>query len=822
MRQNPQISALLRQVRAWQKAIFQISFESGSSAPDSATRHLILILFVLRIQEQRHQGFSSGSTLSDGLLRLDQSLWISSLAQLQQSHSPCEKLQSNQLYLRLVELWRSLQPQFQRLPVAFALDPNLPLPDRLLRSMISQLYPSERQLDKRQLDKRQSKPGVLFCSSLLGQVYETLLKHSPKEIPFHSPARSSQRKSQGIYYTPEPIVQFMVQQTIDKLLECSKEFDRVPTGHHLPRLLDPACGGGVFLLEAYQALLDWQLQQLIDRYPQGHDFLVRGLFGEWQLCWAMRQQILQHCIYGVDIDPEAVTVAQLSLWLKLLEGSIASDAQSSNPQLRNAQLPDLSANLRIGNALLGEDAIVPQPTVIGQTIIAEQPTTAEQTAAETAKLDREIQPIDWEKAFPVVMRSGGFDGVIGNPPYLDSEQMTLSCPTWRTYCATRYITAIGNWDLFCVFIEKALMLCRSGGVTSLIVPNKLASAPYAAQARSLLMQHRLLLIRDYAQVSVFGAAVYPLVYVVQKESVQKELVQKESPPFIQVRYEVMEDLAQVQRSGWLSHTAESPDACWKFAESAVHARLMQRLQQLPTLGSIAQVFGAATVAEAYGLKPWLQECDTPTPKDFRFVNSGTIDRYTLRWGKKPTRYLGEIYQHPILSSDRLHHLSARRQQQARQPKIIVAGLSQQLECVLDSTGNLLAGKSTCIVLGIPESLDWQYLLALLNSRLLTAYLHHCAGGNRLQSGYLRVGPAQLKQLPIYLPNFSQSIDRRIYAEIIALVQQGISKRSRNELDNFENFHLKIDPQIDQKIADLYRLTDEEVASITHTHFQRGQ
>jgi hypothetical protein len=101
-------------------------------------------------------------------------------------------------------------------------------------------------------------------------------------------------------------------------------------------------------------------------------------------------------------------------------------------------------------------------------------------------------------------------------------------------------------------------------------------------------------------------------------------------------------------------------------------------------------------------------------------------------------------------------------------------------------------------------------------------LHHCAGGNRLQSGYLRVGPAQLKQLPIYLPNFSQSIDRRIYAEIIALVQQGISKRSRNELDNFENFHLKIDPQIDQKIADLYRLTDEEVASITHTHFQRGQ
>ena len=761
MRQNPQITALLKQIRAWQKAIStELSLQSESSAHAKAPRHLILILFVLRLLEQQNQGLSGFAS--------DQRFHPGKLSPLKsQPESLAQLQQGDRLYSRLVELWRSVQPRFASLPVALELEPDLPLTDRLLRSIIGRLH--------------QSEDLCSLCSThLLGQIYETLLKDSP--------VRSSQRKSQGIYYTPAAIVQFIVQQTIDRLLESSKALADVQTVGSLPRLLDPACGGGAFLLEAYQVLLNWQLQQVISHYPTGHDLLRRNKSGEWQLSWAARQQILQHCIYGVDLDPEAVTITQISLWLKLLEGAIGSDNTPPDP------LPNLNANLKIGNALLDEDAI-----------------SLQKRTRETAKLDRATHPLNWETAFPAVMRSGGFDGVIGNPPYLDSEQMMLSCPTWRTYCATHYQTAIGNWDLFCVFIEKALMLCRSRGIASLIVPNKLASAPYAAQARSLLMQHRLLLIRDYAQVPVFAASVYPLVYMVQKESL---------PNQAPVRYEVMASLTQVQRSGWLNQNAESPEACWQFAESAVHARLMQRLQQLPTLGSIAQVYGAATVAEAYALQPWLQDCATPAPEHFRFVNSGTIDRYCLQWGKKPTRYLGQIYQHPILSSDRLHYLTARRQQQARQPKIIVAGLSQQLECLLDATGTLLAGKSTCIILGIPQSIDWRYLLALLNSHLLTAYLRDRASGNQLQSGYLRIGTAQLKSLPIYLPDPTQSIDREIYAEIIDLAQISISERLQTTVDRFTKSNAEIDLQIDQRIAHLYRLTDEEALTITQTHVSK--
>ena len=99
------------------------------------------------------------------------------------------------------------------------------------------------------------------------------------------------------------------------------------------------------------------------------------------------------------------------------------------------------------------------------------------------------------------MKSGGFDIVLGNPPYIDSETMTHRlCQACASYCNARYRTATGNWDLFCIFIEKGLDLCKSGGLVSMIVPNKLASAHYATQTRALLAgENQLQAITDYSK-----------------------------------------------------------------------------------------------------------------------------------------------------------------------------------------------------------------------------------------------------------------------------------------------------------------------------------
>ena len=104
-----------------------------------------------------------------------------------------------------------------------------------------------------------------------------------------------------------------------------------------------------------------------------------------------------------------------------------------------------------------------------------------------------VKPFDWESkttGFGDIMANGGFDAVIGNPPYVDSEWMTLYHSNERIYCTTNYMSASGNWDLFCVFIEQALNLCRDNGISSMIVPNKLGAANYAKAVRNVLSRKK--------------------------------------------------------------------------------------------------------------------------------------------------------------------------------------------------------------------------------------------------------------------------------------------------------------------------------------------
>ena len=122
-------------------------------------------------------------------------------------------------------------------------------------------------------------------------------------------------------------------------------------------------------------------------------------------------------------------MTKLSLLLEVLEGE---------PE---RALPDLASNIRCGNALIEPDFFDHEP------LLADDETRTR------------VSAFDWRREFGSVFASaGGFDAVIGNPPYLDSEAMTQFIPEWRDYCVNKYRAAAGNWDMFCVFIERALDL----------------------------------------------------------------------------------------------------------------------------------------------------------------------------------------------------------------------------------------------------------------------------------------------------------------------------------------------------------------------------
>jgi hypothetical protein len=675
----------------------------------------------------------------------------------------------------------------------------------------------------------------------LGQLYEQCLAWAPPDrgdVPsaaLKSAALKStalnidSRKARGAYYTPEPLVDYCVSQTLGRLLGNPVAQSQGLSG--LPRLLDPAAGGGAFLLAAYDALLRWAAGLSADSasvegatvprctqqppiaprncpmncpidcpidYPANCsiancsiDYPV-GCLTDDLVDWQTRQQLLLDCIYGVDVDKTAIALTRLSLHLKLLEGKPPP----------GFVLPDLAQNLVCADALLG---------------------------------------LDWAATFPAAVQAGGFDGVLGNPPYIDAEQMSATAADWRRACTQRYSCARGNWDLFCVFIERSLELCRPGGMTSLVVPNKLRSAGYAAAVRSLLTKNsQLVALRDYAQVAVFRAAVYPLVYVARRKAAGKpgpgsqgKEQDSQDSAGAPVPYEVMESLTEVRQRRWLYARGEA----WWLGDLQRGGSLMSRLQQFPTLGQIASVRGAATVAEAYALQRWICNHPRPAAGDLRLVNSGTIDPYSLRWGDRPLRYLGDRYLHPILPAQFLHQLSPQRQQQATQPKLIVAGMTRRLECALDESGGILAGKSTSVIQapmlapiipapmqasGIeaptlrgpnrpPHRVDcpdllW-LLLAILNSSLIHWFFVQRQGGNALQGGYLRVGPPQLRQIPIALGDEG---DRPTLCH--TLVDLAKQRQRCGTMPDLRAI-AQLDAEIDAIVYALYGLSAADIAEI---------
>jgi len=451
-------------------------------------------------------------------------------------------------------------------------------------------------------------------------------------------------------------------------------------------------------------------------------------------------------IFGLDSDPRAARVARLALSLWVLEDDLADAA----PRELVSVYEQLRGNIRVGDALLGD-----------------------------------------------VLGGERFDLVIGNPPFVDAERMTRLSPEIRREIRERYRTARGNWDLFCPFIERALELCRLGGLVNLIVPNKVASAEYAAAARELLTrQNTLLGLLDLSREQIFEAQVYPLVFWARATP------PGDTPPPIRVE-RASPHLGEGSRgisSYWIARDRliRPPGNTWHAFSSSEAAGGLRRFERgCVPLERVAGIFGAATVAEAYAIKTVIRESggeDDPTSK--RLINSGTIDRFRSLWGRKRLRYLGSSFERPVVPGELLGELPRRRAGQAAAPKLIVAGMTRRLECFADRHGDYLAGKSTTVIL--PRRLDIFGLLAILNSAPIQQLYAARYGGNALKGGYLQIGPPQIRQLPIRLPEGPRL--RAIWDELSDL---GARRAALEEADPDDDRIHASDEAIDERVVDLY-------------------
>jgi len=228
------------------------------------------------------------------------------------------------------------------------LTPSLEIDDKTLKSIIGSLYYPDSPYE-----------FSVFPADILGHVYEQFLGKVIRLTAGHQAKveeKPEVKKAGGVYYTPTYIVDYIVKNTVGKLLEGKTPADISGKRGAPIRILDPACGSGSFLLGAYQYLLDWHRDYYAERGNRLEKKLIyQGPGGEWRMITEERKRILLTHIFGVDIDPQAVEVTKLSLLLKVLEGENIQTLSRQLDLLKQRALPDLGYNIKCGNSLISPD-----------------------------------------------------------------------------------------------------------------------------------------------------------------------------------------------------------------------------------------------------------------------------------------------------------------------------------------------------------------------------------------------------------------------------------------------------------------------------------
>lgn len=303
---------------------------------------------------------------------------------------------------------------------------------------------------------------------ILGAIYERFLGRTvtASEGKVEIEEKPLVQEAGGVYYTPQPIVNRIVDQTVGKLIESSSPEEVLELN-----FADIACGSGSFLITTFDRLLEHFTEWYQEHPEQAEEDGCFNVGGQWVLSLHQKREILTSCIYGVDVDFQATEVAQLSLYLKLLEDETQATANQTQVLFKEKILPDLSNNIVGGNSLISFDAVQGDFFTNGEGAI------------------ERVNPMNFEVAFPDILDSGGFDAIVGNPPYVRHQTMMEVDPEAVDVYNDRYkVSGKGNYDIYTLFVEKGLDLLSEEGILGYILPNKFFNAKYGRPLRQLISE----------------------------------------------------------------------------------------------------------------------------------------------------------------------------------------------------------------------------------------------------------------------------------------------------------------------------------------------
>jgi len=714
---------------------------------------------------------------------------------------------------------------------------NLTVDDKTLKEIIKELYYPE-----------SSFKFSVIPADILGQVYEQFLGKVIRLTAGHQAIiddKPEVKKAGGVYYTPTYIVDYIVNNTVGRLISpLSQRGDQGgfqnPKQVNTLKILDPACGSGSFLLGAYQYLLDWHLNYYTIELGTNDKLLKQkqppvyiNEKGNYLLTTSEKKRILLNNIYGVDIDPQAVEVTKLSLMLKVLEGESTQTLNNELKFFRERALPDLSNNIKCGNSLIGPDFY---------------------DQMEMNFIDEEeklrINVFNWNKEFPQVFNTslsfkrrgnegevenaGGFDVVIGNPPW-----GALFNNLEKDYLKNRFNEFhVRTPESFNYFIANSIRVRNDQGIIGIIIPSSFLNQFEFWKTRKMIVENL-----KFSKICNLGDGVFKKVSAPSCVLIFGKDISSTS--YLDLRTSDRALLSQLINNEINSKISSNIglDSDDFILQPRNNIEIIKKCNRWPTLKSIAEDVAtgiSSGLDQAYVYKAeQIKELQLEQELLKKLVIGGEVGRYWIKpeSGKRIIYITSEnnITDYPNIHSALLPHREKlkkrreaangsiswyalnwpRRQKLFEKPKILIRQTADHIMSIID-TGGWYCLKSVIIVqLNESEKMSYEYLLALLNSKLFK-YLYYDLVGEQSRI-FPEVKPVQLFKLPIRILDFDSIKDKELHNEIKILVDQIIRlnisvtvSKTPTERTAIERQIQATDNQIDQLVYQLYGLTPEEI------------
>lgn len=684
---------------------------------------------------------------------------------------------------------------------------------------------------------------------VLGEIYEQFLgeeitiEHGTVSIAY----KPEVRESGGVVSTPRYIVDAIVSRTLLPALTGKSPAELVNF-----TAADICCGSGIFLLAVYEFILDHYLSWYLANQRAEH--IGRTIYeigaNNWRLTFDEKRRILQGHIRGVDIDANAVEVAQFSLLLKLIEDETREGLVDYVARHHARALPDLGGIVRSGNSL-----------------VSRTEWAAAMGSAMPEALVRKINPFDWQAEFPTDMGHGGFDVIVGNPPYIRIQNMMGYSPEEAGFYRrpeSPYTTARqDNFDKYGLFFERALALLRPTGRLGFITPHKFMTIQAGRALRRLLTTgHWLETVVHFGVKQVFGRAASNYTCIV--------ILDRNGSAQVQVEQVGSLEGWRYGEAGSITTLAAATlgEEAWQFADMETRAVFDRVRAACPTpLGDVAEIFvGVQTSADAIYifrsaaetadhhvlqwdgrdwpiekgvLRPFLLDVQLTAygrphantwlifPYEFATVGGRTQARL-LQLGEMAAQYPNclayltarrvQLEERAIAGgkADEMQFYQFGRSQSLvkfNSPKIILPALSLETRYAYDEDNVMVTGGGNGPYYLIRQrdgaGVTDHFLLAVLNHPVSEAFIR--TNTSVFRGGYYSHGKQFVKDLPIPIPSDG---DRAMIDTLVAqlITAQGDVESARTPHDKtlYERQAVDLRLQIEAQVTRLFGLTTPDM------------